>query len=40
MITAARQRLTAPEIEWIVGDAATYDFAPKTYDAVTSAGVA
>jgi ubiquinone/menaquinone biosynthesis C-methylase UbiE len=36
MITAARQRVTAPEIEWIVGDAATYDFAPKTYDAVIS----
>jgi SAM-dependent methyltransferase len=36
MITAARQRVTAPEIEWIVGDAATYDFQPKTYDAVIS----
>jgi ubiquinone/menaquinone biosynthesis C-methylase UbiE len=36
MITAARQRVTASEIEWIVGDAASYDFAPKTYDAVIS----
>jgi SAM-dependent methyltransferase len=36
MINAARQRITAPEIEWIVGDAATYDFPPKTYDAVIS----
>jgi SAM-dependent methyltransferase len=36
MITAARQRITAPAIEWIVGDAATYDFPPKTYDAVIS----
>ena len=30
------QRITAPEIEWIVGDAAAYDFPPKTYDAVIS----
>jgi SAM-dependent methyltransferase len=36
MITAARQRVTASEIEWIVGDAASYDFPPKTYDAVIS----
>ena len=36
MITAARQRIRAPEIEWIIGDAATYDFPPKTYDAVIS----
>ncbi len=36
MITAARQRITAHEIEWIVGDAATYNFPPKTYDAVIS----
>jgi ubiquinone/menaquinone biosynthesis C-methylase UbiE len=36
MITAARQRITAPEIDWIVGDAATYDFPAKTYDAVIS----
>jgi len=36
MINAARQRVAAPEIEWIVGDAAAYDFPPKTYDAVIS----
>jgi SAM-dependent methyltransferase len=36
MIAAARQRITAPEIEWIVGDAANYDFAPRSYDAVIS----
>jgi SAM-dependent methyltransferase len=36
MIAAARQRITAPEIEWIVGDAASYDFAPRSYDAVIS----
>jgi ubiquinone/menaquinone biosynthesis C-methylase UbiE len=36
MIAAARQRVTAPEIEWIVGDAASYDFPPETYDAVIS----
>jgi ubiquinone/menaquinone biosynthesis C-methylase UbiE len=36
MITAARQRITAPEIDWIVGDAATYDFPARTYDAVIS----
>jgi SAM-dependent methyltransferase len=36
MISAARQRITASEIEWIVGDAASYDFAPRTYDAVIS----
>lgn len=36
MINAARQRITAPEIEWIVGDAAAYDFPPGTYDAVIS----
>jgi SAM-dependent methyltransferase len=36
MIAAARQRVTAPEIEWIVGDAASYDFPPRTYDAVIS----
>jgi SAM-dependent methyltransferase len=36
MIAAARQRITASEIEWIVGDAASYDFAPSTYDAVIS----
>ena len=29
MINAARQRVAAPEIEWIVGDAAAYDFPPK-----------
>ena len=34
MINAARQRVAAPEIEWIVGDAAAYDFPPKAYDAV------
>ena len=36
MIAAARQRVIAPEIEWIVGDAASYDFPPRTYDAVIS----
>jgi SAM-dependent methyltransferase len=36
MITAARQRITAPEIDWIVGDAASYDFPPASYDAVIS----
>ena len=36
MINAARQRVAAPEIEWIVGDAAAYDFPPKAYDAVIS----
>lgn len=36
MIAAARQRITAPEIEWIVGDAASYDFSPRIYDAVIS----
>jgi SAM-dependent methyltransferase len=36
MIAAARQRITAPKIEWIVGDAATYDFALRSYDAVIS----
>jgi SAM-dependent methyltransferase len=36
MINAARQRITAPEIKWIVGDAGTYDFPPNTYDAVIS----
>jgi ubiquinone/menaquinone biosynthesis C-methylase UbiE len=36
MIAAARQRVTASEIEWIVGDAASYDFPPGTYDAVIS----
>ena len=36
MINAARQRITAPQIKWIVGDAATYDFPPNTYDAVIS----
>jgi SAM-dependent methyltransferase len=36
MINAARQRIAAPEIEWIVGDAATYDFPPRSYDAVIS----
>lgn len=36
MINAARQRVAAPEIEWIVGDAAAYDFPPKIYDAVIS----
>lgn len=36
MIAAARQRITPPEIEWIVGDAASYDFPPSTYDAVIS----
>ena len=35
MIAAARQRVIAPEIEWIVGDAAS-DFPPRTYDAVIS----
>jgi len=36
MIAAARQRITAPEIKWIVGDAATYDFTPAGYDALIS----
>jgi len=36
MIAAARQRVPAPEIEWIVGDAGSHDFAPDTYDAVIS----
>jgi len=36
MIAAARQRVTASEIEWLVGDAASYDFPPRTYDAVIS----
>jgi SAM-dependent methyltransferase len=36
MIAAARQRVPASEIEWIVGDAGSYDFPPKTYDAVIS----
>ena len=36
MIAAAKERITAPEIEWIVGDAASYDFTPKSYDAVIS----
>jgi SAM-dependent methyltransferase len=36
MIAAARERITASEIEWIVGDAASYDFSPRTYDAVIS----
>jgi SAM-dependent methyltransferase len=36
MIATARQRVTASEIEWIVGDAASYDFPPRTYDAVIS----
>jgi SAM-dependent methyltransferase len=36
MIAAARQRITAPEIKWIVGDAASYDFPPGGYDAVIS----
>jgi ubiquinone/menaquinone biosynthesis C-methylase UbiE len=36
MIAAARQRITASEIEWIVGDAASYNFSPRTYDAVIS----
>jgi ubiquinone/menaquinone biosynthesis C-methylase UbiE len=36
MIAAARQRVTASQIEWIVGDAASYNFPPRTYDAVIS----
>jgi cyclopropane fatty-acyl-phospholipid synthase-like methyltransferase len=36
MIAAARQRVTASEIEWIAGDAGSYDFPSKTYDAVIS----
>jgi ubiquinone/menaquinone biosynthesis C-methylase UbiE len=36
MIAAARQRVTASEIEWLVADAASYDFPPNTYDAVIS----
>jgi SAM-dependent methyltransferase len=36
MIAAARQRVTASEIEWLVGDAASYDLPPRTYDAVIS----
>lgn len=36
MIAAARQRVTTSEIEWIVGDAGSYDFPPRTYDAVIS----
>jgi SAM-dependent methyltransferase len=36
MIAAARERVTAPDIEWIVGDAASQAFPPETYDAVIS----
>ena len=36
MIAAARQRTPAAEIEWIVGDAASHDLAPGSYDAVIS----
>src|SRR5512133_678694 len=36
MIAAARQRITASQIEWIVGDAASYDFPSGSYDAVIS----
>jgi SAM-dependent methyltransferase len=36
MIDAARERVTAPEIEWIVGDAANHSFPPEAYDAVIS----
>ena len=36
MIAAARQRVTASEIEWLVGDAASFDFPPRAYNAVIS----
>jgi len=36
MIGAARERVTAPGIEWVVGDAESHPFPPETYDAVIS----
>jgi SAM-dependent methyltransferase len=36
MIAAARQRVPAPDIEWIVADAGSHDFQTGAYDAVIS----